>query len=85
MKISFHGADQVSIYGEDIRVKASIHTIGGFSAHADQTELLEWHQQTGNPKTTFLVHREEEAMYTFAKTLKNTKVEMPSLNQEFIL
>jgi len=50
------GAGRVRIYGEDIRVRAGIHTIGGFSAHADQAELLAWHQQTGNPKTTFLVH-----------------------------
>ena len=79
------GAGQVRIYGEDIQVRAGIHTIGGFSAHADQAELLAWHQQTGNPKTTFLVHGEEKSMHSFAKKLKNTHVEMPALHQEFNL
>jgi len=79
------GAKRVHIYNEEIPVRASIHTIGGFSAHADQAELLSWHQQTGNPATTFLVHGEEESMHVFAKKLKNTQVEMPVLNQEYIL
>jgi metallo-beta-lactamase family protein len=79
------GAERVQIYGEEIPVRASIHTIGGFSAHADQAELLAWHQQTGNPKTTFLVHGEEESMKSFAKLLKNTHVEMPELHQVFAL
>ena len=79
------GATEVRIFGDDIPVRASIHTIGGFSAHADQAELLAWHQQTGDPKTTFLVHGEEESMHAFAKILKNTQVKMPELHQEFIL
>jgi len=79
------GAGRVRIYGEDIQVRASVHTIGGFSAHADQAELLAWHQQTGNPKTTFLVHGEEDSMHTFAKKLKNTQVEMPALHQVYTL
>ena len=37
------GASTVHIMGEDIPVKAHIHTIGGFSAHADQRELVAWH------------------------------------------
>ena len=79
------GAEQVSIYGEPIPVRASIHTIGGFSAHADQAELLAWHESTGNPKTTFLVHGEEKSMHVFAKKLKNTHVEMPVLHQTYDL
>lgn len=79
------GATEVEIFGDDIPVRASIHTIGGFSAHADQAELLAWHQKTGEPKTTFLVHGEEESMHAFAKKLKNTQVKMPALHQEFTL
>ena len=33
------GAERVHLFGEDIAVKASIHTINGFSAHTDQAEL----------------------------------------------
>ena len=36
------GARQVSIFGEKIAVRARMHTLGGFSAHAGQTDLLEW-------------------------------------------
>ena len=79
------GAERVRIYSEEIQVNASIHTIGGFSAHADQAELLAWHQQTGKPKTTFLVHGEEDSMNIFAKKLKDTNVEMPVLGQEYTL
>jgi metallo-beta-lactamase family protein len=79
------GADHVHIFGEEIPVKASIHTIGGFSAHADQAELLAWHAKTGKPKTTFLVHGERETMQVFARKLEGTKVEMPTLHQRFEL
>jgi len=79
------GANHVHIYGEEIPVRASIHTIGGFSAHADQAELLAWHRQTGKPKTTFLVHGDREAMQHFAKHLTNTQVEMPALHQAYNL
>ena len=77
------GAKEVRIYGEEIAVRAHIHTINGFSAHPDQAELLAWHIQAGNPARTFLVHGEEETMGQFAKLLQNTRVEMPKLNQSF--
>jgi metallo-beta-lactamase family protein len=50
------GAKSIRISGEPIQVKAHIHTINGFSAHADQRELLYWVSHTGRPKTVFLVH-----------------------------
>ncbi len=79
------GARVVKIFGEEIPVQASIYTIGGFSAHADQAGLLAWHQQTGHPKTTFLVHGEKDVMPIFAKKLQNTSVEIPSLHQQYNL
>ena len=79
------GAKRVRIFGEEIKVRASVYTIGGFSAHADQAELLAWHAHTGNPKRTFLVHGEEESMQAFAKKLSNTEVLMPTLNETYEL
>jgi len=79
------GAEQVRLFGEEIPVRASIHTINGFSAHADQAELLAWHQRIGAPGRTFLVHGERETMGRFAGLLKDTRVEMPVLHQEFEL
>ena len=79
------GAEHIRLYGEEIQVRASIHTIGGFSAHADQAELLAWHQKTGNPQRTFLVHGEEDTMQIFAKKLHNTDVIIPELHESFNL
>lgn len=79
------GAATVRIYHEDIPVRAKILTIGGFSAHADQAELLAWHRQISNPERTFLVHGDQEVMEHFAEKLSGTQVEMPALHQEFIL
>jgi metallo-beta-lactamase family protein len=79
------GAHHVRIFGDDIPVRAQIHTIGGFSAHADQAELLAWHRQTGNPEVTFLVHGDSDAMETFGGLLEGTRVEMPSLHQSYEL
>jgi metallo-beta-lactamase family protein len=55
------GASEVQLLGERVRVRARIHTINGFSAHADHDELLAWHAHTGRPATTFLVHGEPRA------------------------
>ena len=79
------GTKRASIYGEDIPVRADIYTIGGFSAHADQAELLAWHQQTGNPLKTFLVHGDEESMHAFAKKLHNTEVIQPLQGESYVL
>ena len=78
------GARQVRIFSEDVPVRARIYTINGFSAHADQAELLAWQKDTG-AKRTFLVHGEEGVMSQFAALLGHTRVEMPSPNQVFEL
>jgi metallo-beta-lactamase family protein len=79
------GAKQVRIHGEEVSVHARIHTINGFSAHADQAELLAWHGRIGGAATTFLVHGEQQAMSHFAALLQGTRVEMPALNQVYEL
>ena len=37
------GSKQVKIMGEDIKVNAKIYNMKGFSAHADNEQLLEWY------------------------------------------
>ncbi len=55
------GAKAVRLFGEEIAVKAHIHTLGGFSAHADQKGLLEWIGSFKNPGLeVFVVHGEEK-------------------------
>jgi len=78
------GAKEVNIFGEQIPVRARIYTINGFSAHADQVDLLAWQEQT-SAKRTFLVHGEEESMRSFATHLGNTQFDLPEPNQVFEL
>jgi len=79
------GATMVRIFREDIPVRAQIHTIGGFSAHADRNELLAWWQATGMPAKTLLVHGDEEAMQAFAGALGGSEVLMPALHETLTL
>jgi metallo-beta-lactamase family protein len=79
-RIIIDGAKQVRLFGDEVSVQAQVHTIGGFSAHADQAELLAWHAKT-KAGATILVHGEEPAMKAFAAKLAGTKVLMPGLNQ----
>lgn len=57
-----YGAKTVKLFGEEFAVKAKIYTIGGFSAHAGQNELLDWYQAVGHHQRTFLVHGELKSM-----------------------
>jgi len=65
------GEKTIRMYGIDVEVKASIHYIDCLSAHADQTELLEWADAfTTKPKRTFIIHGEPEASEEIATLLK---------------
>jgi metallo-beta-lactamase family protein len=75
------GAAKVRIFREEIPVRARVHTIGGFSAHADRNELLAWWQATGNPAQTVLVHGDEEAMQAFATALGDAQTLLPALHE----
>jgi metallo-beta-lactamase family protein len=78
------GHSPVRVLGEDVAVRARIYTINGFSAHADQAELLAWLSASA-PSRTFLTHGEEATMQQFAAQLRDTSVEMPARNQTFEL
>ena len=56
----------VRILGEEVPLRASVHTLGGFSGHAGQDELLDWLQ--GEPRVV-LVHGEEEKLLALGKLL----------------
>jgi metallo-beta-lactamase family protein len=62
-------ARKVEILGEPIAVRAAIHTIGGFSAHADRDELLDWLRALTTKPQVFVVHGEEQTALDFAETV----------------
>jgi metallo-beta-lactamase family protein len=64
------GAKQVKIFRENVAVRARVFTIGGFSAHADQEDLLEWVSHfESNPKV-FVVHGEAAASAALAEKIQ---------------
>ncbi|MEM7112183.1 MAG: MBL fold metallo-hydrolase [Chloroflexota bacterium] len=79
---------QVKIFGEKYDLKAEVAKINGFSAHADQNELLEWAGRLGKrPLSTFIVHGEEDASFALAQDLGKhhgfENVHVPELGQTF--
>ncbi len=82
------GARNVEVLGENIIVRARIHTLGGFSAHADRTELLGWIGGFKKTPEIFIVHGEEKASFDFQKVIDakfNCRTHVPSKGEEFEL
>jgi len=83
------GNKVVAINDKNIIVNAEISYLKGFSAHADKNDLMAWLDlhKSSDLNTIFLVHAEKSVMTDYSDTLKNIgyKVELPDLNQEYIL
>ena len=83
------GEKVVSIFGEKIAVKADIHTLNGFSAHAGQSELLQWlsHLAPVRPRV-FLTHGEARGREPLAKLIQekfSLRCELPMLGNSVTL
>ncbi len=63
------GARHIRLWGEEMRVAARVHTIGGLSAHADQKGLLEWAANFRGGPLMVLVHGEDRARQALADLL----------------
>jgi metallo-beta-lactamase family protein len=77
------GDREVSIFGEKVAVKARVHTLGGFSAHAGQTDLLDWfgHMAGSRPRVC-LTHGETRARTALADRIQQQfglTAELPGL------
>ena len=83
------GAKEVRIHGQKYRVKAKVVQIGGFSAHADKNEMLNWLMKFKRPpKRIFLVHGEPESEQAFSSFLKEKasfNVTVPEYNEQVVL
>jgi metallo-beta-lactamase family protein len=66
-----NGAKYIRLWGETIRVKAKIHTIGGLSAHADQDGLMYWYRQFRDRPPLVLVHGEGHSMAVLQGLLRS--------------
>lgn len=64
------GAKQVKIFRENVAVRAKVFTIGGFSAHADQEDLLGWVSHFESSPKVFVVHGEAVASTALAEKIE---------------
>ncbi len=82
------GARMVRLFDEEIHVRAHIHTINGFSAHAGQSELLGWLDRCGSPRKIFLVHGDYDGgMRAFSERLegRRTPWQIPGAGEPILL
>lgn len=64
------GVKSVRVFREDIMVGAQVHTLGGFSAHAGQSQLIEWANHFENRPELYLIHGELEKMQILQSEFK---------------
>jgi metallo-beta-lactamase family protein len=75
------GAKMVRIHGEQIAVQADIRSLGGFSAHAAQRELLEWFDCLAHVKPRLVLthgeQRSREGLRDVIRKRHGTEAELP--------
>ncbi len=74
----------LKILGSEVNVAATVHTLGAFSAHADQSQLLAWAGQFHDPKPQlYLVHGEKAAALSLQTCFKrrNWPAHIPTVGQ----
>ena len=82
------GAQEVKIFGQRVAVKAKVFTIGGFSAHADQEDLLKWVSHFESNPTVFAVHGETSASEILGQKIQeqfHLNVHVPKWKERLIL
>lgn len=79
------GASHFKMWGEEIAVRAQIHTMGGFSAHAGQTQLLDWLDGfTEQRPQVYLIHGEEGAKQALQSAAgeRGWETRIPAINDK---
>jgi metallo-beta-lactamase family protein len=65
------GGGYVFIDGQKLTVQAGIHTISGYSAHADQSNLVNFVKRIRvKPEKVIIVHGDDQAKFALAEKLK---------------
>ena len=65
------GEKELRIAGEDVTVRAHLHTLNGFSAHADRRDLLQWASNFPQSTKFFVTHGEPHSSQALALGLKD--------------
>ena len=78
------GEEKIRIFGQDVLVKCRIAQIDGLSAHADQTELMQWLRSfKRSPKYTFIIHGEKESSTAFGRII-NKELQWNTIVPKFL-
>lgn len=64
------GEESVKLWGERIKVRAQVHTVGGLSAHADQQGIMDWYGNFKGRPPALMVHGEVDSMEVLADKIK---------------
>ena len=86
-RILVNGAKNIKLFGSQYVVKAKIETLGGFSAHAGQSELIEWVSNFEGEPRVFLIHGDPTALDKLSQTLwdeKSIRTTIPSPEQSIV-
>ena len=84
------GEERVRLMGEEVVVKARIRSIGNYSAHADQQELVAWVKERLPVRAgVFLTHGEDRAREVLRERLLaagiESPIQLPKLDEAFEL
>ncbi len=81
------GEKTLRIAGEELNVKAKLHTINGFSAHGDKNDLLAWAGNFENRPVFFVTHGEPKSSMALVGALKERGLQAmaPVVGEEFEL
>jgi metallo-beta-lactamase family protein len=84
-----NGAKTVRIMGKQFDVKARIESLDEFSAHADQSEIMEWLRGFRDfPSQVFLNHGEPSVAEALAQAIREVfgaKVTLPKIGESYLL
>lgn len=78
------GVKKIHLFGSEIAVRANIHTLGGYSAHAGRRELLQWATAIKGDPHFYLVHGESEALQALQTSLDQelgVKADIPAYGE----
>jgi metallo-beta-lactamase family protein len=81
------GARQIKLFGDEYAVKSRVETLGGFSAHAGQSGLIDWVSRFQPAPRVVLVHGEPRAQDALAELLwqqQELSVEVPARGQSLV-
>lgn len=82
------GATSIKVLHQRLAVQAQVHTLGGFSAHAGQNQLIDWAKHFEHRPELYLVHGELEKMQVLQQALKerlNWTANIPDPGEQVVI